>query len=171
MDADSNGTGPESPGRHLHVQNSKKRGQGRKHKNYFFFKFFFWNRCEIWCWFQWIRTWVSKSSTSCWKFEKTGVKVEKSELFFFQIFFLLSMQNLMLISKIQVPTEKVDILVEKNGKNDVWNVGIFEKWNFSKFFFLNWVKFDAEFNGNSYKSLLPHLHGEKVQYLSFFLKM
>ena len=33
---------------------------------------------------------------------------------------------------------------------------------FQNFFFLNLVKFDAEFNGNGYKSLLPHHHGEKV---------
>ena len=42
---------------------------------------------------------------------------------------------------------------------------------FQNFFFLNWVKFDAEFNGNGYKSLWPHLHGEKVKNLSFFLKI
>ena len=47
LNADSNETGPESPGRHLHAQNSKKRGQGRKHKKYFFFQIFFLNQCKI----------------------------------------------------------------------------------------------------------------------------
>ena len=53
--------------------------------------------------------------------------------------------------------------MEKNGKNDVGNVGFLKSEIFSKFFFLNGVKCDAEFNGNGFKSLLPHLHGEKIQ--------
>ena len=56
-------------------------------------------------------------------------RVEKLEVFFFQIFFLKSMQNLMLISKIQVPTVKVDIFVGKNEKMmfKCWKFPFFEK--------------------------------------------
>ena len=42
---------------------------------------------------------------------------------------------------------------------------------FQIFFFLNLVKLDVEFIGNGFKSLLPHIHGEKVINLSFFLKI
>ena len=53
--------------------------------------------------------------------------------------------------------------MEKNGKNDVGKVGFLKSEIFSNFFLRNWVKFDAEFNGNGFKSLLPHLHCEKIQ--------
>ena len=47
--------------------------------------------------------------------------------------------------------------MEKNGKNDVGNFGFLRNEIFSKFFFLNWVKFDAESNGYGPESSNRHI--------------
>ena len=119
MDADSNGTGPESPGRHLHVQNSKNGVKVENTKFFFFQKFFFLNCVKLNGEYNGTGPESRRRQLRAQNLKKPIERVEKLEVIFFQIFFLLSMQNLMLISKIQVPNEKVDILVEKNGKNDV----------------------------------------------------
>ena len=136
MDADSNRTGPESPRRHLHAQNSKKRGQGRKHKKYFFFKFFFWNQCKIRRWFQWNRSRVQKTSTSCSKPEKQpGWEGQKVRSIFFGNFFFVINAKFDADFKNTSAELKSPQLHGEKWKKWCRKCRFFEKWNFFKIFF------------------------------------
>jgi hypothetical protein len=141
LDADSNGTGPECPRRHLHAQNVKKRGQGRKHKNYFFSKFFFSKLCKIQWRIQWNRPRLKKKSTSYSKPEKTNWDGQKVRSIFFGNFFFVidakfdaDFKNTCFeLKSRQLHGEK---LKKWCGKRRFLKSGIF-----SKFFFSQWCKF------------------------------
>jgi hypothetical protein len=123
------------------VKTRKNTCQGRNFRSIFFYTFFFQIDAKFDADFNGIGPESRKRQLHAQNLKKPAVRVENLEVFFFMIFFLKSIQNLMLNSMKQVPSPKNDNFMEKYAENRVVRVENLELLFLKIFFFKSMQNF------------------------------